>query len=413
MDTVLGLAVTPTNVQTVLVEGRDADGATIEHDDLEVFTDEVSTARASEQVAEAVLNIAEAGGHQLHAIGVTWSRDADLEASLVLDSLAQLGFANVVAVRLPDAAEALAGGIGRVIGYQRTAVCVVEPDTVVLSLVDAADGEVETLVENGVNSDDALVDWLAAVFARDTWRPDGLFVVGSVGGLDALAVQLEAELGLPVFDPPEAELAMAHGAALASALAPAGVRGSAATADARRVRMTGPITMLAAGAVAFVISVTLAVSPSLLPERQSTTAVQPAAEHKIAPPAVAPIAPPPAAPPVAEVAPPPAAPPVADDPAAVTPAEELAPAPEAPPGPDGQVPVFDPAPAAVDPPAAEPVYPPEQAPTPYVPPAGVAPDAPPAYIPPAVVPAAPPVYEQPRLRDRILSKIPGLNRLAN
>ena len=108
METVLGLSVTATNVQTVLVEGRDADGATLEHDEFAVFSGGASPTRASEQVAEAVLSIAEAEGHQLHAIGVTWSQGADLEAALVIDSLADMGFDNVVAVQLPQAAEALA-----------------------------------------------------------------------------------------------------------------------------------------------------------------------------------------------------------------------------------------------------------------------------------------------------------------
>jgi hypothetical protein len=62
VETVLGLSVTATNVQTVLVEGRDADGATLEHDEFDVFTRGTSHARACEQVAEAVLSIAEADG---------------------------------------------------------------------------------------------------------------------------------------------------------------------------------------------------------------------------------------------------------------------------------------------------------------------------------------------------------------
>ena len=249
METVLGLSVTATNVQTVLVEGRDADGATLEHDELAVFARGASPARASEQVAEAVLSIAEADGHQLHAIGVTWSQDADLEAALVLDSLAGAGFENVVAVQLPQAAEALARSIGRVIGYERTAVCVVEHNAVVLSLVDTLGGEVETLVNRAIGDGD-LLDWVSSVFDRDDWRPEGLFVVGSIGGLDALAASLERGLGVPVFDPPEAELALAHGAALASAYGPAAELGPAhgypdfsATADRRRP-LVAPAAML-------------------------------------------------------------------------------------------------------------------------------------------------------------------------
>ena len=68
------------------------------------------------------------------------------------------------------AAEALACSIGRVIGYERTAVCVVEPDAVMLSLVDTFDGEVETLVSHALDSEDSLVDWVTAVFDRDDWR---------------------------------------------------------------------------------------------------------------------------------------------------------------------------------------------------------------------------------------------------
>ena len=55
MQTVLGLSVTATNVQTVLVEGCDADGITLEHDAFDVFSGAESPIHASEQVAEAVL----------------------------------------------------------------------------------------------------------------------------------------------------------------------------------------------------------------------------------------------------------------------------------------------------------------------------------------------------------------------
>ena len=54
MQTVLGLSVTATNVQTVLVEGCDADGITLEHDAFDVFSGAESPIHASEQVAEAV-----------------------------------------------------------------------------------------------------------------------------------------------------------------------------------------------------------------------------------------------------------------------------------------------------------------------------------------------------------------------
>jgi hypothetical protein len=406
VDTVLGLSVTATNVQTVLVEGRDGDGATLGHDEFAVFTDDVSPTRASEQVAEAVLSIASSDGHHLHSIGVTWSDDADLEASLLLDTLADMGLANVVAVQSPRAAEALARSIGRMIGYERTAVCVIEPGgSAILSLVDTLGGDVETFVSHDVENDDLLLDWLSAILGERDWHPEAMFVVGSVGGLDSLAGWLEQELGVPVFDPPEAELALAHGAALASASDPApGVKAP------RRRLPAAPVAMLIAGAVTFVASVSVAVSSQLLPPREAAvvTDTQETKSSAVAPekPKAKPAKPAPAAPAPASAAPPPPpeappAPPVEQVP---PPVDEAPPAPapvyEAPP----PAPVYEP--PVVEAPAPAPVY---EAPAPA--PEVINPIAPP---PPVVAPAVPQVpYEKPRLRDRILDKIPGLNRFAN
>ena len=131
MDAVLGLSVTPSAVGLVLVEGQDADGATVDRDAFEVGSRGRSSAvRTSEQAAAAVLRseaIAASRGHRLHSIGVTWSDDANTEASLLLKSLTDSGFDNVVPVQLPEATEALARGIAEVIGYGTTAVCVLEP----------------------------------------------------------------------------------------------------------------------------------------------------------------------------------------------------------------------------------------------------------------------------------------------
>ena len=100
--------------------------------------------------------IAAARGHRLHSIGVTWSEDADTEASLLLESLSESGFENVVAVRMPEATEALARGIATVIGYDITAVCVIEPDAVIALVVDTTDGAVQTAVNHSVTTDEDL-----------------------------------------------------------------------------------------------------------------------------------------------------------------------------------------------------------------------------------------------------------------
>ncbi len=375
MQTVLGLSVTATNVKTVLVEGCDADGVTLEHDEFDVFSGAESPLSASELVAEAVQSIARADGHELHAIGVTWSESADVEASLVLDSLSARGLPTVVPVGMPEATEALARSIGKVIGYQRTAVCVVEPDAALLTLVDSVDDAVESQIRRSLADDQQLLDWMRSVFERDDWLPEGLFMVGSNGG--GLAPWLEQGLGVPVYDPPEAELALAHGAALASADLSDwyAYRDAAAVPDPRR-SIRGPALMLAGGAVALVVSTALAVTPHVLPDRpQASTAATGARA---------------ALPPVPAPAPP----------AAVVPAQ----VPEQPPA-EVPPPVVAPPPAEA--PAPEPVTQFHQ----------MAPPAPAPVVapPPAVV--APPVPEvpesKPRLRDRILDKIPGLRRLGD
>ena len=191
-------------------------------------------------------------------------------------------------------------------------------------------------------------------------------MVGSVAGLEGAANRLEAELALPVFNPPEAELALAHGAALASAdstqFVPFGFDMPVA-ARPRRNPAAGPMTLLVAGAVTFVVSLSIAVGDQLLP---ATNAV-PTASREVqttagSPPLARPVPPP--------VAPAPPPPPVV---APVVVEEALPPAP----------------PVEALPPAPAPEYSaPEYVPEP--PPAAPAPAPPPVFVPPP-----PPLYQAP------------------
>ncbi|WP_353323865.1 DUF7159 family protein [Mycobacterium sp.] len=330
VDAVLGLSVTPSAVGLVLVEGQDADGATMDRDAFEVSSRRRPSAlQTCEQAAAAVLRTeatAAARGHRLHSIGVTWSDDADTEASLLLKSLTDSGFDNVVPVRLPEATEALAWGIAEVIGHETTAVCVIEPETVITLIVHARDGAVQTAVNHAIGTEEQLIGWLSAVFARADWQPEALVVVGS-GGDEALMPRLEDVLSVPVFAPAEAELALARGAALASAhnteLAFEDAMESMAQARAqdrrrRPLAQTGPLALLVAGVVTFVVSLSIAISLQLTPKNEpearpaaNTSAEVPAAVTRLpptaaipAPVAAPPVAPPPHAPPI-EVAPPP------------------------------------------------------------------------------------------------------------
>jgi hypothetical protein len=348
VDAVLGLSMTSTSVGLVVVEGLDADGATVDRDAFDVHDERVQT---SEQAAAAVRRteaMVAARGLRLHSVGVTWSEDADAEASMLMRSLADAGFDNVVPIRMPEATEALARGIAAVIGYDTTAVCVVEPDAVIALVVNARTGAIQTAFNHAVDSDESLVGWLSTVFTRADWQPEALVLVGSHSGVFAhLLPMLEEVLSVPVFAPEEAQLALARGAALASAKsAESGLADvvsefvayarPVASAPRRRLVPVGAATMLVAGVVTFVVSVSVAVSLELTPHRDAPSPV----------PAVASA---PEAPVVARANPavldPPVAVPPAPVPEAPAPAPEApAPAPEAPPA-DVAPPETDPAPA--------------------------------------------------------------------
>ena len=409
MDAVLGLSMTPTTVGLVLVEGQDADGATMDKDEFAVHDrGRVSAVNTSEKAAAAVMRteaIAAARGHRLHSIGVTWSEDADTEASLLLESLSESGFDNVVAVRLPEATEALARGISGVIGYEITAVCVIEPDAVVVLVVDTTEGAVQTAVNHSVTTDEDLARWLSAIFTHAQWQPEALVLVGSASDLEAITPHLEDVLAVPVFVPAEAQLALARGAAIASTHGPQAFLDESG-GDSGRVRTAprGPSlfprvgaagAMLGVGVVTFVVSGSLAIGMQLTSGESAKLAEKPpAASASDAPAALKAAKPTPAAPPpTVEAALPPLPPPPA----------ELPPPP-----------VYDVEPV----PVADPLAPEAPAPDPLAPADGSLPQGPLAPngvpLPPGVTDPAPglvpapvtPVPEQSggflrRLRDKI------------
>jgi hypothetical protein len=412
VDAVLGLSMTPTSVGLVLVEGQDADGATMDRDSFAVADGGIPS---SQQATAAVLRteaMAANRGLRLHSIGVTWSEDADLQASMLLESLSESGFDNVVAIRMPEATEALARGIAEVLGYATTAVCVIEPHSAISLIVNTSNGAVQTAFNHAIDSDAALLSWLSTVFTRADWAPEALVVVGSAGDFEPLMHRLEDALSVPVFAPEEAKLALARGAALASAQGtetPLDVYGDGFVVDARvrdvgrhrtlgrraQYRRTlssvGPVAMLATGVVTFVVSASIAVGLQLTPGRNVPPSNPvPAARVE--------------APEAAKAAPPPMPPPAAVPPAPIV---EAAPVPEAPP------PVYDEPPVAVvDTPAEAPAL--DQTPdaVPEAPPAqtvdpGLAPPADPALTPPvAGPPPVPPVVGGPMMLDPNTSQAP-------
>jgi uncharacterized membrane protein YgcG len=210
----------------VLVEGEKADGSIVDHDAFDLTANDGSATPLSgaEQVVEAVLGTKEsaaAGGHHLKSIGVTWSDHA--EASSLRDTLSARGIDDVMLVSDGHAAAALAQAVGRAVGYATTALLFIDRDTATLSVVQTDDGSVVKVLSRSLHSDDAMAvitEMAAAVDSQDT-APQGMFVVGS--GVDVTSVKshLEHLVSLPVSAPDEPEIALARGAALASAHAPA------------------------------------------------------------------------------------------------------------------------------------------------------------------------------------------------
>jgi hypothetical protein len=226
VDTVLGVSMAPTMVRMVLVEGKDADGVTVDQDKFELPTngDSVNSA-APEQVVSAILGTREGAaesGCQLISTGLTWT-DPD-EAAVLRDALAAHKVENVMLVSAFLAAAALAQTVGTATNYAHIALLFVEPDTATLAVVDTADGSIADVRRDPLpDGDDEAVAQLAEMVSRVEAlesRPEGVFVVGSGVDIPLIMPALEAATSLPVSAPEEPETALARGAALASANAP-------------------------------------------------------------------------------------------------------------------------------------------------------------------------------------------------
>ena len=123
VNAVLGLSVTPSAVGVAILDGS-VDGR-------ETWEVRPTSAERTPIEAVAVVRRAEqllAGrGRQVQSISVTWSDEARADAAALVDTLAESGLSNIVEVRLPAAADALAREIAESAHYSTTAVCLVEP----------------------------------------------------------------------------------------------------------------------------------------------------------------------------------------------------------------------------------------------------------------------------------------------
>ena len=322
LDTVLGLSVTPTAVGWVLAEGHSADGTILDHQELALHAGcGVRAVSSAEQVADEVLRVdalAAASDNHLRLIGVSWNDEASAQAALLLEALTDAGFHNVVPVRLLEAVETLARAIAPVIGYEQIAVCVLDHDWTTVVMVDTHDGETQTAIKHVRGGFDGLTRWLTGMFDRNGWQPGGVVVVGADDDINGFSWHLEKTLPVPVFAQTMAQVTIARGAALSAArstdftdehLVAHHSEPVAAPARPRQLSYAGAVTALAAGAITFVCSLSLALGIQLAPDSEPAPQkhVQHASTPQIAQGVVAPVvAPPPAIVPPTPQAPPPA-----------------------------------------------------------------------------------------------------------
>ena len=386
MNLVLGLSLTSRAIRWVLVEGSTGEGPTADRGTIDLDPETFDPGALLDVLPVALDTDA------VHAVGVTWSARAEGPATRLLTALAERGHGNVVAVSDREAAAQLAAGIADITEHDNVAVAVVEPDTAMLVKISpAADGGhdgavvVEQLPRPADGADVVeLPAGLIVAFDPEAWQPDAVFVVGSADDLEVLSATLEGVTAAPVFSAAEADLAMARGAALASARALAALTPAAARLP---LRVGVLASLVAAASITLVASTSAAIGLSLTRD-----------DHPAAPQAAAETPPPP--PPADETV---KAAKLADSLNQAMPLVAQTMVVAAPPAP-AVVPQTVYQPPAAEPPAyAAPAA--EQAPqaeAPAVaPPPGMAPPpVPPVYVPPP----------KPRLRDRIIERIPIINR---
>ena len=221
MDLVLGVSMAPKKVRMVLVEGDGAGGVTVDQDDFDVTGDSAAAASA-DQVIVAILGTRESavqGGHQLLSSGVTWTDEAQLAA--LRDVLSARKIQDVTLVSPLVAAAALARAACAATSCVRSVLLFVEPTTATLAVVDSSDGSIADVQRQPLPHDDgAVVAALAAMVSGagpTQARREGVFLVGSGVDVPHLKSALEAATSLSIAAPEEPEMALARGAALASA----------------------------------------------------------------------------------------------------------------------------------------------------------------------------------------------------
>ena len=163
----------------------------------------------------------------------------------------------------------MAGGIADIAGYDNVAVCVFEPDATLVAVVDADAVTVDRQDRPDGTDNIELTSSVIALDLNDR-QLDAIFVVGSAD-LDPVVSSLDTVAAAPVISSAEADMAMARGAAVASAVAVNGLDSPAAPLpQPRQMSKTRALaSVLAAAVVTLVISLSVALGLQLTSDSRS------------------------------------------------------------------------------------------------------------------------------------------------
>jgi hypothetical protein len=230
------VAMEPTSVRLVLIEGENADGVTVEEDNFQAGT--------AAQVVAAIIGTREGAvesGYHLMSTGVTWTDPAGPNSPAALrEELTARDVGSVMLVSPLLAAAALAQTVGLALNYEHIAMLFVEAGSATLAVVDISDGSIVDLHRQPLRASQGasqgataaeLVTMLAGLDAPGS-RANGVFVIGCGVDIVGIKLVLEAATSLTVSAPEEPDMALARGAALASANAPLFASSTAALAYA-------------------------------------------------------------------------------------------------------------------------------------------------------------------------------------
>ena len=194
VETVLGLSVTSSSVGWVLLDGPGIDAATLDHDVFDVSVGSADDGDISKHVAavRGVQAIAARAATNLSRSALTWTADAAATANLLLNSLPDWGSQGRIGAAFRGR-PTWAHEFGEALGFEKAAVCVVEPAAA--TLLSFGYGAVRTLRDPYAGKrrrPESVAE--RRIRNRRRWTPSTCSSIGSRGDVELIAGRLSETL---------------------------------------------------------------------------------------------------------------------------------------------------------------------------------------------------------------------------